>query len=417
MSFIKIPKHINRIGFAFLDQIVISLQNFLLSLFLIKTVTIEEFGHYNFIIPITLLITSVQNAIFNMPLMVSYWSKDENERESYVSSLIVIQIYIIIGIAILISIIVCLLYILGLVKIFFIELILTGFVATVGLLSREFLRNLYFSKELPQKTVGNDLVFLLLQMIFVLSAYLFLTVSIQIILILIGISAFLSSGPELYNLIIHNKYIVLKKHLIENWQYSKWILIGVIVTHIQTYGYIYILGILLNPATIGLVAAARLFMVPLQLLSVGYAKIAIPRGTRLMQENLLKKFFREEITISIFFSALVFFYIVVLFNIPASIIDQLLSNEYNTAKNFLIYFGIAAIFGMFIRTGTNGLQVMKKFKLLSKINILTMVISLALTFLLTHFWGVEGALNSMNIISAISAIIVWKIFISSVRKK
>lgn len=407
---IKIPRHLKKVILAFLDQIVISLQNFLLSIFLIKNISIEDFGLYNLIIPITLFATSIQNALFNMPMMVNYLKKDNNERSLYISSQIVLQIYFLTFIILTIFVIISTLFFLSLFSFDNYLLVLSSMFAVVGLFSREFLRNYFFTIEIPQNALVNDFIFVVLQIFFLTFTFLASNVSLQIVLFFIGLSAFLSSAPKLIVFLSHNEITILKKHLVENWLFGKWIILGVIVTHIQSYGYIYLIGLFLTPKAIGLISAARLFFVPFQLLSVGYAKVAIPRGTRLFNENRLKQFLSEELGISFFFTFLIILYSIIIYLIPPETLSSLFSKEYVEARNYLMFFGLSALFSMFSRTSTNGLQVIKDFKILSKLNFFTMLISVISTLIMTKYWKIEGALIAMVFVSFFSSLLLWIIF-------
>src|SRR5438093_8610912 len=74
-------------GVAFLDQAILSGMNFLISLFLIKSVPIEEYGYYAIVFAISLFLVSIQSAVVTTPLAVSLAAKKDEHEEQYVAAL------------------------------------------------------------------------------------------------------------------------------------------------------------------------------------------------------------------------------------------------------------------------------------------------------------------------------------------
>ena len=87
----------------------------------------------------------------------------------------------------------------------------------------------------------------------------------------------------------------IKSSYSENWRYGKWALLGVTVTHIQTYSYLYLLGIIVSSVAVADVSAARLLLMPLVLAQEGWSKVILPHGSKLREKNRLPGLFKEQV--------------------------------------------------------------------------------------------------------------------------
>lgn len=402
-------QHTKRLIFSTLDQFILSGINFFLSYLLLKLLTKSEYGIYNLVIPISLIFTALQNALINTPLMVEYWNKKENERTLLVSSLLLVQkkIFLIIFFSTL-----TILFSYFLINsdirtpIFYFSILLL----ITGILSREFLRNYFFTIEKPQLSLENDLYYLLLIALLIGITYSYGVININTTLIIIGTASFFSSIFKNKILLIHNNFSIAKKHFFECFQHGKWALVGVIVTHLQAYGYIYLIGLFFSTKDIGDISAVRLLFAPFTFVTVGYSKIAIPRGAKLFNEKRTTRFFKEELVFSIFYSLVIVMYSIAILLIPQEFLLIILKKEYLNSLEYLPYLSISTIISIFGSTGSNGLQALKRFKGLSKINSLAMIISFTFIMILIFPYGIKGALIANILAQFVNATGMWIMF-------
>mgnify|MGYP005853626033 CR=1 FL=1 len=398
-----------RFIFSTLDQFLLSLINFVLSYLLMRILTKSEYGIYNIVIPVSLIFTAIQNALINTPLMIEYWVRPEDNRERLVSSLLYIQKKYISF------------FIISLLLFFLLYYILTSDIKSplfyfsltlliIGLLSREFIRNYFFTVEKPLLTLINDFYYFILIIILIFTFYQMNLIRIEFVLLSIGLASFFSSIFKNKSLIKHSRYSETKKDFSDCFKHGKWALLGVIVTHIQSYGYVYLIGIFFSTTDIGDISAIRLIFAPFTFINVGYSKIAIPRGIKLYTQNRSYRFFKEEIYFSIFYSIIIFFFSLIIYLLPKDLIMIFLKNEYKNALEYLPYLSLSAIISVFGATGSNGLQALKKFKSLSKINSIAMIVSFILTIILIFLYGIKGALTANILAQLVNASGMWFLF-------
>jgi len=411
--YLPIPKHLIKVSFGIIDQIILSGLNFLTAYFLIKTVTKIEYGYYNLFLPITLLFTAIQNAIINVPMMVLYFSKTDVEKKAYVSSLFYLQIYVLIPILIFTLLIGSILFYLSILSQNSFFLYLSLIIAIIGLLSREFLRNYYFTIEKPKGAVKNDFSYLLLFLTFVGLSFFTIGINVSLVFLFIGLSALISSIFRVCSIIQPYDILKIKSSIIENWIHGKWVLIGGLIAHIQNYSYIYLLGLFINAEIIGEISAAKLLLSPFALIAVGYSKTAIPRGNKLKNLKQVNKFFKEELMISVFILFFVFAYTVILYFTPIEFKSLILSANYISSFKFIFWFATSSALSFISQAATNGLIVMTKFEAISKINFITMIIVLGGAATLINDFGIAGALSSVIFGQTVSAILLWRLFIKA----
>ncbi|MBT8380030.1 MAG: hypothetical protein KJN64_12455, partial [Ignavibacteria bacterium] len=279
--------------------------------------------------------------------------------------------------------------------------------ASIGILCREFLRAYFFANETPNTVLTIDVLYFALITILGFLAYIFFQLDVAVIFLLMGLSSFLIG----IFFIKRNKWNFsrsdIKSSYSENWQYGKWSLLGVTVTHIQAYSYLYLLGIIVSSVAVADVSAARLLLMPLVLAQAGWSKVILPHGSKLREKNRLTKLFKEQVIISVAFVVVTISFVFVLIFFKPVLLNIILSDKYANSFNYIFYWG--AIFSMgFISLNANlGLQVLKNFEVISKVNSFTALLTILLAYFLISSNGIIGGLIALLIGGTVSAIILW----------
>jgi len=391
------------------DQATLSALSFIISIVLIKTVSKVDYGYYSIGFSIALFLISIQNAIVNTPFAVLMVSKTDNAKKKYTASLFYGQFIVILPVVCIGVLTAAIAHFAGFNSTQTSVAAAISF-ASVGILFREFIRAYFYAEEMPYKAFKLDVLYVVLFLGCIGFIFLFLKISVAFIFILMGLSGGLAS---LIYFRSHDwKYDkpAIKQSYKENWQYGKWALLGVIVWHIQNHGYLYLLGTLLGSIAVADVSAARLLMMPLFLARVGWMKIAIPHGSRLREKNQLDRFFKELVLVSIIFVLIVSFYATILFAFSEILQKYILAEKYAESFDYLLLW--AAIFAIGFAGGnaSYGLQVIKKFDLLSKVNMATMLVTLGCSYIGILNYGIKGGLTALIAGLTIEVVILWYYF-------
>ena len=394
-------------GIASIDQAFLSGLNFLISIVLIKIVSKPEYGYYSIFFSIILLMGSFQNAVINAPLAVLLITKKGDEKRKYVGSLFFGQnlfLFLLAFIGIFGGLIT---WYFNLLESNLAVIIVAISLAFIGVLLREFLRAYFFADETPKTVLIIDVLYVVLFIILGYLAYIISQLNVAAVFFLMGLSSFLVG----IFFIKSNKWNFsrsdIKSSYSENWKYGKWALFGVTVTHIQTYSYLYLLGIIVSTAAVADVSAARLLLMPLILVQEGWSKVILPHGSKLREEDRLPRLFKEQIIISIAFVIVVISLVLALIFFKPFLLKIVLSDKYENSFDYIFYWGTIFLMGFISLNASFGLQVLKSFEVISKVNFVTMIVTLFFAYFLIYSNGIIGGLIALLIGQTISAIILW----------
>ena len=288
-------------GIASIDQILLSGLSFLISIVLIKIVSKPEYGYYSIFFSITLFMASIQAAVITTPLAVLLITKKGDEKRKYAGALFFGQYLLIIPLAFIGIIGGVITFYFNLLESSTSAIIVAISLASIGILCREFLRAYFFANETPNTVLIIDLLYFALITTLGFLAYTFIQLDVAVVFFLMGLSSFLI-GIFFVNRTKWNfSRSDIKSSYSENWKYGKWSLLGVTVTHIQAYSYLYLLGIMVSSVAVADVSAARLLLMPLVLAPAGWKKVILPHGSRLREKSQLPRLFKEQVIISVAF--------------------------------------------------------------------------------------------------------------------
>jgi O-antigen/teichoic acid export membrane protein len=283
------------------------------------------------------------------------------------------------------------------------------FIAMIGLLSREYLRSYLFAEEMPMAVLRMDLLYSVILLILTGIAYLVSQIGVATVFALMGASAALVS--------LRNKpseRSTIKESYRENWEYGKWALLGVIITHVQSYSYLYLLGALLSSIAVAEVSAAKLLLMPMAIMQVGWAKIAIPHGSKLRELGDSRLFFREQIVSSVIMVLAMAVYVTGLVYNSELVTKTLLTERYHNVRDLIVWWGTVLAINCVAMNASVGLQAAKQFKSITGINALTMPVTVGSAYALINSYGVYGSLISLMIGDALLAAGLWTWFARTV---
>jgi O-antigen/teichoic acid export membrane protein len=400
-------------GIASIDQAVLSAVNFIVSIILIKNVPKMEYGYYSIAFSILLIFISIQSAIISAPMAVLLTTKKREARKRYVGSLCYGQFIGIVPLAFIAMVVI------GLLKLWMIDINAASIAAAVcvaafGLLFREFFRAYYYAEEAPIKVLKMDMLYTLIFLTIIISMLIFVEIKTSYVFVLTGTCAFVVT--LIYSRKLKwefNKEAIIESYT-ENWKFGKWALLGVLVTHTQNYSYLYLTGAILGSTAVADLSAARLLLMPLILIEMGWSKIAIPHGSKLREQNKINELFKNQILASLIVTVTITVYITLLIIFFEYMETFLLTKKYSDSRDFFLFFG--AIFSVrFITLNASyGLQVMKKFEIISKINFLTMLITVGSSYFFIKSHGIDGGLIALILGGTLLAIVLWYFFAKEV---
>ena len=389
-----------------MDQALLSALSFAVSIILIKSIPKSEFGYYSIAVAISLFLISVQNAVVNTPLAVLLVTKKDLDKRQYVSSLCYGQFLAVLPAVCLALVLIAVMQYRGF-DATQISIAAALCSAVVGLLFREFLRSYLFAEGTPIQVLKMDVLYVAIFMGFLAFTYLFWEMSVAAVFIQMGMSALLVALLFSRNLEYRIHLSSVRESYRENWIFGRWSLMGVCITHTQNYSYLYLLGAILGSLAVADVSAARLLLMPMMLVQVGWGKIAVPHGSRLREEGQIHRFFKEQIVSSLFFLVAVAVYVVLLLVFSGALQNYLLSEKYSSSFRYVVTWGAIFVAGFITMNASYGLQVMMMFRTITKISFFTMVVTVGSAYFLIQGYGIGGGLVALLLGQILLGVGLW----------
>ncbi len=401
---------------ASVDQALTSATNFGVTLLLLKFVPKIEFGYFSIVLTILTYVTWVQNAIITTPLNVLLAAKTAEEEIKFSSSLFRGQIVFVTGFSVL-TVSASLAYYFLFDSTLIPLVIAASAFSIIGILSRSYFRQLAYAQELPGKALKQDMLFALFYIIFIAAAMFFSSLNIVIVIIGMGLSNIIVF--TLYNIKESMKVTRddIREAYRETWKLGRWSLVGITVTHFQTYSYQYLIAIMLGSLAVADNSASRLLISPLLFMQAGWGSIVRPRGAKLREQKKLDKFFKELILASILIAILISAYMIFIYAAGGFFQKFLFTDKYKDSMEYVFYWGGVFIFQYIRANASYGLQVIKKFKNIALINMVTMVITIITSYLLILQYQIKGALIASMVGEIIFGSILWYFLHSYIKGK
>ncbi len=402
--------------YGIVDQGLLSLTSLGIGLFLINNTTKENYGLYGIGFALVLFFVGVANGLIATQMTVFAPEKSEKEGgiDLYCLSMLYGQYYIFIPIWVFCQIMTYLLYYLNIIDWdnFLYQIVISIVVMTV--LFHEFMRRYFFLKFNPRRVLMIDLVniFFIVLALYMTKMWGFEKPHILAIAIfgggamIAGIIGLLSS-----NLVGFVSMTEVLTSLKEAWANGRWALGGVVVTWGQTQGYVVLLSILVTAEAVAEANAARLFLAPINVISVGFFRVFMPKLIHLKnQQNhaAVRKMAHKILAVVITSIGTVVLAVLIMEDF---IIEFAFTDDYSNIGEFVMAWAVVVFF-FAIRSNTSILlQVYRKFKDITLCNTITTIISLLLGIAFIHYSGVIGSIAALAIGEILLSLLLWRRFL------
>ena len=392
----KSPRVSTSVIISVLDQAWLSAANLLLGVFLIKHSSKEEYGGYVLGYAIILFLMSVQNALVNTQMSVLAPTRNKSEQGRFCAALAIGQFAIFIPVVLLIAAAGILLDWNGATN--GASLAFAIAISTLGVILREFFRSYFFLRLQPLTVLAFDIAFV--GMLFgglwvaVLMKYAHLNLAALVIMgiasAIVGFASVLLARKEM-----PVRLADIRPALQESWQHGRWALAGVTVTWIQDQSYIYLLSAMVSPAETAEASAARLFLAPLTLLSVGFYRVYMPRWAYLAHDGKHQEIVNTANRVKWILVSMVVAYVGVLLLLKDWLTPLLLTGSYTQTGPLIAMWG--ALFAMQAVRGNYSslLQVFRRFRDITLANTATAIGVLLMGAILIKAYGVKGSMVTM----------------------
>ncbi len=405
LSAVKIP-----LLLSLLNQVVNSGGNFLVGVYLARSLPLNDYGLYGISYGICMLYIGVGNAVLLTQMVVNMPDKPEADKEGYASRMLLGVLMLDAGALLLVM--------LGVWAAVSIQpdwQQYSGITATIALtavafLLKEFMISYaYIRRKEALALLISTLSVAILGGGLAIEYLAKVGLSAQNVLLLYAAGAATGAAVGYWSsaLRMAGNLRKLMPDFIEAWRHGRWALGGVTVTWIQAQTYTYVLAFFLGPAGVGQANAARIFISPFNFLLPAINQIAIPRLADLRESNRARMLrVSVMVTAGLFFLALL--YSLVLLGSLDYVFGMVLGRRDPGIQSLVRIWCVVLVLQMLRTGGSLLLQVMRRFRILALINIPSAIAAVAAAIVLIQELGASGAIWGTVAGEFVLTILIWR---------
>ena len=391
----------SKIIISVINQGLLSVFNFLLSIYLIKVLGFKDFGFYSLIFAIGLSLISFQNAFVTTPMSLLTKKRVLVGLSKYQSYFNTCQYVYLLGVV----------FICVIANYFIMVDLLAICIYLTAFCFRDYVKSQMLLSYKVNLVLISDILFVVSVVLLTLLIESYNLLSLSNILIILGGCSFFVNiiCKNALNLrIVQNYRLFWKFYSFKIWRISKWTSIGVMLTELHSRAYLLVLSVFYSADILGLVQAARVLFGPLNLLINGWLRIARNYFASLLGENKRQKFiqfFNWSITGVVAVNFIVFLLVITLWDN----IKNYLFESVNVDMLLTVLLWAGAVFIIQLRTVVStALQAFGVFKMQAYFNAAASILTISIAIIISMFFswkvmplsiiGGEAILLSMSLL-------------------
>jgi O-antigen/teichoic acid export membrane protein len=379
-------------------QGMLSASSFIVGLLLVRRTSNAEYGYYVLITSAILLATSVQWSLISPPMVIRMNAADQAGRADLIGGLRRDQLRLLPWLLVVVTIAVLVLWASGLVDAGMAVTVIAGALAMMAALHRDFLRSVLFAYHRPNDVLRSDFVYCLLLVAGAFIATLFpLSAAIAALGVLVGCIAgcymlgnsvrrhepWNSAPPPGTLRAIASAGALSALGSGIHWSFSQ--------------GYNYLVAGTLDINAVAALAATRMFVMPVNLLSTGIGTLMFPTTARWLRDIAPGRVFGRLVLVSSAMALASGCYLLCMWLGRDWVFDRLLKKHFlNDDTLVLLWVAISLV--MIFRDQLLHLLVAKaRFHLTSSLTAVSAVISISCSIVAMRHHGPVGALIGLLI--------------------
>jgi O-antigen/teichoic acid export membrane protein len=405
---------------SIVDHMMLSGVNFLIGLVLIRFATKETYGLYSQLSGVTILTTSLLEAMIGTALTTLAARVTDAERVFLVARAFRLQMVIALAFATACG--------LGVFALSlytpFVEsasgLAVAFFALVLTLSCRECCRTALYLQSRPEVVAAMDLGFVVATMLGGAAVLVWGHASVTGVVALLAVTNGLAAGYFAVKLLWPHNYHDASLHSDQDfralWSLSRWALTGAIVAWLVNNGYLYFAGGLLGVAALADLNAARLLLVPVSIVAMAWVRVARPViGQSIVAKNWLE-LGQFNLRSTLAMTAFAAFYVGLLMWAFPWLAQNVFGEKYQHVAELLVIWGVYFALNCARNVGTTTLISFGAYRAtfwqgLSSVPILMLGCLLAIPK-----FGVRGALGAMIFVEFCELLTNWFYLLPKARR-
>ena len=378
---------------AVISQGLLSAASFVIGLILIRSTSDVQYGYYILATNAILLLASLQNAFFNPPLAIRLHRLDNRGRGELVGSLYREQRRIFPvagGIIVVIA--------LGLWYVDVLDadtgpLVLATVAAVLAVLHREYFRMVLFAFRRPHAVLRTDVLYVALVVAGVFVAVLTPAPAVSAVFML-SLAALISGILLSQTLHRHDPWNIQGTQgiLRDIAPLAAWSTAGAAIHWAFSQGYIYLVAGTLDVVAVAAIAATRLLLMPMNLLSTGIGSLMLPLSSIWLQQHGSAVLWRRLCLLALGLAVAMLCYFIVLWWWRDWIFAEVLKKQFAQRDGLLLLWGVIFLMIVVRDQLVYLLAAQGRFRILTGLTLISAVVSLTISYWGMLRFGMAGAL-------------------------
>jgi O-antigen/teichoic acid export membrane protein len=377
-------------------QVVMSASNFIVGLMLIRRTAEAQYGYYVLIATAVLLSTTVQGSFIQPPMILRLTRSDQAQRADVIGGLLRDQARLIPFIAAVTALFAVVLQLMGHMTWSLASILVCGTVAVIAALRREFFRMVLFAYRRPNDVLRSDMVYCSL---LVVGAFLATLSPFPAAVVALAMAVSCLVGGFLLSKALW-RYEPWNPHaprgiLRELSPQGSWSAFGGSVHWLFSQGYNYLVAGTLDVSAVAALAATRLLVMPVGLLSTGINTLMLPTVSRWTNEHRAATVLKRLSLFAAGLAAMASCYLLVMWLGRDWIFEHLLKKSFVNRDLLLLLWSAIALATAFRDQLYYFLVTRARFRLTSVITFASAIVSFSVSFIAMQHYGVIGALMGL----------------------
>lgn len=389
---------------AVVSQSLLSAASFAVGLILIRGTTDIQYGYYILASSAILLLVSLQNAFFSPPLAIRLTQLDRPGRGELVGGLYREQRRMLPALGVITVVVALGLWYAGVLDARTGPLVLATVTAALAILHREYFRMVLYAHRRPHDVLRTDMFYVVLMVAGVFVAT--LTPAPAVTAVFTLSLAAVASGILLSRALHRHEPWNIRGApgiLQEIAPLAAWSTAGAAIHWTFSQGYIYLVAGVLDVTAVAAIAATRLLMMPVNLLSTGIGSLMLPLASGWLHRHGILLLRRRLYLFALGLAAATVCYFAVLWFLRDWIFAVVLKKQFMQRDALLLLWGaiflVMAVRGQLVYL----LAAQGRFRVMSLLTLVSAVMALTASYVGMLRFGVAGALAGMLIGELINA--------------
>lgn len=409
----NIARRMRQFSYTMIDQAVYSLAGFAMNLWLIKYLTIEDYGRFALAFTLFLMASGIHNAFILEPLSVYGSSVSRSEFGAYLGRLLILHFAVCLSLSIL-----------AIVSLLFIqtskltEAILAVSFLLPGILLIWLMRRVYHIIAKPEIAALGSLVYLLVLTVLLVIVTFRYTLSVPVAFRAMAAAALVASVTivpfipgSVRQIFASADWSNIRSLTLQHWRLGRWVALqGVFHELLASLGVL-VAGAAVGVSAAGALRALSMFTMPFQQATAAIGgQLALPRLSRDYVRGDIPSIQRKVIQLTVFFGAIGVAFVLVLLAAQQPLAEFVGESSLIDSTWLIPLVGVSALIRALAGGMGVGLRATQKVAYYPLSTAVPGIIGAVMTPILVLKWDLPGAVASQVIIACVIALLNWRLY-------